>query len=143
MATAASRRSRPDRSIARWARDHGWDAPPDADAKELADAAKPGDPVALRAFRRGAHGGRRDDRVGRRGVRPRPGRHRRGSGQGGALLFAPLRETLTWYAGLDFIRELRVVPAELGGDAGLVGAGPAGDARELSARRRAVDAVSA
>jgi glucokinase len=33
-----------------------------------------------------------------------------------------LREELAIYAGLDFIRDLRVVPAELGGDAGLVGA---------------------
>ena len=30
--------------IARWARDNGWKAPPDADAKELADAANAGDP---------------------------------------------------------------------------------------------------
>jgi glucokinase len=29
---------------------------------------------------------------------------------------------LTRYAGLTFIRDLRVVPAALGGDAGLVGA---------------------
>ncbi|MDT5080308.1 MAG: glucokinase, partial [Mycobacterium sp.] len=40
--------------IARWARENGWAAPPEADAKELADAANEGDPVALRAFRRGA-----------------------------------------------------------------------------------------
>ena len=41
-------------NMARWARDNGWDAPPEADAKELADAANAGDPVALKAFRRGA-----------------------------------------------------------------------------------------
>jgi glucokinase len=40
----------------------------------------------------------------------------------GALLFDPLHEALAGYAGLDFLRGLRVVPAELGGDAGLVGA---------------------
>ncbi|MGD9516957.1 MAG: ROK family protein, partial [Mycolicibacterium sp.] len=40
----------------------------------------------------------------------------------GALLFDPLRQALTMYAGLEFLRGLRVVPAELGGDAGLVGA---------------------
>ena len=40
--------------MAQWAREHGWDAPAEADAKELADAANAGDPVAVRAFRRGA-----------------------------------------------------------------------------------------
>ena len=40
----------------------------------------------------------------------------------GALLFDPLREALSTYARLDFLRGLRVLPAELGGDAGLVGA---------------------
>ncbi|WP_347962525.1 ROK family protein [Mycobacterium tuberculosis] len=41
-------------SLARWARANGWSAPPGAGAKELAEAAGAGDPVALRAFRRGA-----------------------------------------------------------------------------------------
>ncbi|MDT5077620.1 MAG: glucokinase, partial [Mycobacterium sp.] len=45
-----------------------------------------------------------------------------GVAKSGGLLFDPLREALTRYAGLDFIRGLRVLPAELGGDAGLVGA---------------------
>ena len=45
--------------LARWARENGWDAPPEADAKELADAANAGDPVALRAFDRGATADRR------------------------------------------------------------------------------------
>ena len=45
--------------MAQWARDNGWDAPADADAKELADAAYAGDPVALRAFYRGARPWRR------------------------------------------------------------------------------------
>ncbi|WP_159426305.1 ROK family protein, partial [Mycolicibacterium vaccae] len=45
-----------------------------------------------------------------------------GVAKAGALLFDPLREALTSYAGLDFLGGLRVVPAELGGDAGLVGA---------------------
>ncbi|PRC48374.1 sugar kinase, partial [Mycobacterium sp. ITM-2017-0098] len=40
--------------LAQWARDHGWAAPDDADAKELAEAAGCGDTVALRAFGRGA-----------------------------------------------------------------------------------------
>ena len=51
-----------------------------------------------------------------------------GVAKSGALLFDPLREALTTYAGLDFIRGLRVLPAELGGDAGLVGAAALFDA---------------
>jgi glucokinase len=108
--------------IARWARENGWSAPPEADAKELADAANEGDPVALRAFRRGATAVATTiasvaavcdlDLVVIGG----------GVAKSGGLLFDPLREALTRYAGLDFIRGLRVLPAELGGDAGLVGA---------------------
>ena len=45
-----------------------------------------------------------------------------GVAKSGPVLFDPLHEALASYAGLDFIRGLRVVPAELGGDAGLVGA---------------------
>jgi len=95
---------------------------PDAGAKELADAATAGDPIAGRAFRRGADaiaamiasvaavcdldlvviGG--------------------GVAKSGPVLFDPLHAALRSYAGLDFISGLRVVPAALGGDAGLVGA---------------------
>jgi len=108
--------------MAQWAREHGWDAPAEADAKELADAANAGDVVALRAFKRGATavaamiasvGAVCDlDLVVIGG----------GVANSGGLLFDPIREALDTYAGLDFIRGLRVVPAELGGDAGLVGA---------------------
>jgi glucokinase len=107
--------------MAQWAREHGWEAPPDADAKELAAAAVAGDGVALAAFRRGATalaatiasvGAVCDlDLVVIGG----------GVAKSGALLFEPLREALAGYAGLDFISGLRVVTAALGGDAGLVG----------------------
>ena len=102
-----------------WARENGWSG---ADARELAEAAAAGDEVAGRAFGRGARalaamiasvaatcdldlvviGG--------------------GVANAGAVLFDPLRAALGEYAALDFISGLRVVPAELGGDAGLVGA---------------------
>lgn len=108
--------------MAQWAREHGWVAPADADAKELADAANAGDAVALSAFRRGAVavgamiasvGAVCDlDRVVIGG----------GVAKSGALLLDPVREALASHAGLDFIRGVEVVPAELGGDAGLVGA---------------------
>ncbi|MDT5089265.1 MAG: glucokinase, partial [Mycobacterium sp.] len=45
-----------------------------------------------------------------------------GVAKSGPILFEPLRAALAGYAGLSFIRGLRVVPAELGGDAGLIGA---------------------
>lgn len=108
--------------LAQWAHAHGWQAPADADAKALAEAADRGDPVGLQAFRRAADAVAATiasvaavcdlDRVVIGG----------GVAKAGALLFDPLREALTTYAGLDFIRDLTVSPAELGGDAGLVGA---------------------
>ncbi|MCV7428743.1 ROK family protein [Mycobacterium montefiorense] len=108
--------------LVRWARAHGWSAPRSADARELAAAATAGDEVALRAFDRGATalammiasvaavcdldlviiGG--------------------GVAKSGHLLFDPLRAALAGYAGLDFLSGLRVVPAALGGEAGLIGA---------------------
>jgi glucokinase len=108
--------------MAQWARKNGWDAPAGADAKELAGAANAGDPVALQAFRRGATAVAAMiasvsavcdlDLVVVGG----------GVAKSGALLFDPLREALSTYARLDFLRGLRVLPAELGSDAGLVGA---------------------
>jgi glucokinase len=108
--------------LVRWARANGWSAPPGAGARELADAAATGDAVAVRAFQRGATalaamiasvaavcdldlvviGG--------------------GVAKSGRLLFDPVRAALADYARLDFLAGLRVVPAELGGEAGLVGA---------------------
>lgn len=109
-------------SMVRWARANGWSAPPAAGARELAAAATEGDAVAGRAFRRGATalaamiasvGAVCDlDLVVIGG----------GVANSGRLLFDPLREKLAEYARLDFLAGLRVVPAELGGEAGLVGA---------------------
>ncbi len=45
-----------------------------------------------------------------------------GVANAGPVLFDPLRSALRDYTGLDFISGLRVVPAALGGEAGLVGA---------------------
>ncbi len=118
--------------LAQWAREHGWTG---ADAKELAQAAAAGDDAALRAFRRGAValaamiasvaavcdldlaviGG--------------------GVAKSGPVLFEPLREELVRYAGLEFLAGLRVVPAELGGDAGLIGAAALLTARDASLMR--------
>lgn len=105
--------------MVRWAREQGWAG---ADAKELAASAAAGEAVALGAFQRGARavaamiasvGAVCDlDLVIIGG----------GVARAGAVLFDPVREALAGYAGLDFLAGLRVLPAELGGDAGLVGA---------------------
>ena len=105
--------------LAAWAREQGWAG---ADAKELAEAAASGNDIALQAFRRAARaiaamiasvGAVCDlDLVVIGG----------GVANSGPVLFDPLGQALRVYATLDFIRGLRVLPAQLGGDAGLVGA---------------------
>ena len=102
-----------------WAQSHGWSG---ADAKALAHDAARGDAVALRAFDRGARAVAAMiasvaavcdlDLVVIGG----------GVANAGPVLFDPLHAALREHLGLDFINGLRVVPAALGGDAGLVGA---------------------
>jgi glucokinase len=122
--------------MVRWAREHGWTVPPEADAKELADAAQAGNDAALKAFRRGATALAAmiasvaavcdlDLAVVGGGV-----------ANAGRLLFDPLQGALHGYARLDFLRTLRVVPARLGGAAGLVGAAALVDGSVLPDRRR-------
>src|SRR6201997_1044803 len=99
--------------MTRWAIANGWAAPPGADAAVLAEAADAGDAVAVKAFRRGATalaamiasvGAVCDlDLVVVGG----------GVAKSGRTLFDPLHEALAGYAGLEFIRGLRVVPAAL------------------------------
>lgn len=45
-----------------------------------------------------------------------------GVARSGPVLFDPVRAALTRFAGLSFLAGLTVVPAQLGGRAGLVGA---------------------
>ena len=115
--------------MVRWARDHGWAAPADAGAKELAQAADAGNELAVLAFRRSATalaamiasvGAVCDLDLAVIGG---------GVANAGPLLFDPLREALGGYARLDFLRGLSVVPAQLAGDAGLVGAAALVDGR--------------
>lgn len=108
--------------LVRWARDNGWQAAPRADAAQLAAAAGRGDEVALRAFRRGA--GALAAAIASTAAVCDLDRVVIGGGvaRAGALLFDPLREALQTHAGLDFLRDIQVVPAALGADAGLVGA---------------------
>jgi glucokinase len=108
--------------MTRWAVANGWAAPPGADAVALAEAAAAGDAVAVRAFRRGATALAAMiasvAAVCDLGLVVIGG----GVAKSGRTLFDPLHEALAGYARLDFIRGLRVVPAALGGDAGLIGA---------------------
>ncbi|PRC57153.1 sugar kinase, partial [Mycobacterium sp. ITM-2017-0098] len=85
---------------------HGWAAPDDADAKELAEAAGCGDTVALRAFGRGADAIARMIASGAAVCDLDLVVVGGGVAKAGALLFDPLRASLTAYAGLDFIRGL-------------------------------------
>ena len=109
-------------ALVAWARSHGWQPSGDGSAGALADDARRGDAAAAAAFARAGRavgiaiassaalldlslvviGG--------------------GVAQSGELLFAPLRAALAEFARIEFLRGLRVVPAALGQDAGLVGA---------------------
>ena len=111
-------------SMVSWALRSGWNpcAVSEPTAVDLAAAARAGDPTARAAFDRGGRaiaamiasvsavcdldlvvvGG--------------------GVAQAGAVLFDPLRSALTEFAGLGFVRRVRVEPARLGVDAGLIGA---------------------
>src|SRR5664279_1360907 len=115
-------------SLAAWAVQHGFAAAngtvngtaPAAD--EIADAAVAGDPIALAAFQRaGAALGLAIagavtlldlDLVVIGG----------GVAAAGPLLFDPIAEAYSRYAALGFAKRPRVVPAMLGGTAGLIGA---------------------
>ncbi|MFI6484153.1 ROK family protein [Nonomuraea sp. NPDC050663] len=90
--------------------------------RTLADDARAGDEVALAAFRR----------AGRAlGLAITAATHLcdldvvtigGGLSQAGSLLFDPLHETLREHARMEFAQRVKVVPAALGQDAGLVGA---------------------
>lgn len=106
-------------SAVRWAQAHGWEGD---DGKQLADAAAAGDLVPVAALQRaGTALGQafasaaallEVDLVVLGG----------GFSQAGEALWQPLRAAVRRHARLDFTRELRVVPAELGPAAGVVGA---------------------
>lgn len=108
-------------SLAAWAADHGFTGG-DGSAVAVADAAARGEGVAVAAFRRsGAALGLAIagavtlldlDLVVIGG----------GVASAGALLFEPLDEAYSRYAALGFAARPRVVPAQLGGAAGLIGA---------------------
>ena len=110
-------------ALAAWAQGQGWRPDqPDATARDLADDAAQGHPVARAALRR----------AGRAlGIAIASATYLcdlevvsvgGGLSQAGAMLFEPLQESLRAHAKLAFARRVSVVPAALGQGAGLVGA---------------------
>lgn len=106
-----------------WAQGQGWrPGRPDATARDLASDGVQGHPVGLAAMRR----------AGRAlGIAIASATYLcdlevvsigGGLSQAGALLFEPLEEALHAHTRLAFARQVRVVPAALGQNAGLVGA---------------------
>ncbi|MGP3967711.1 ROK family protein [Streptomyces sp. 6N223] len=115
-------------NIARYAHHAGWrPATPggDATAAGVAAAARAGDPIARAAFDRAARALAAAIAATATLVEIETAVIGGGVSQSGDVLFAPLRRALTEYATLPFVRNLEVVPAQLGTDAGLVGAAAA------------------
>jgi glucokinase len=106
-------------AIVRWARQHGSSA---ETAKEVTEAARAGDATALAALERAGTAigfalanvtNLLDLDVAAIGG---------GVAQAGELLFGPIGAELERQGGMHWTRALRVLPAELGQDAGLLGA---------------------
>ncbi|MFE9256841.1 ROK family protein [Streptomyces sp. NPDC006879] len=113
-------------SIARWAAEQGWRAPgTDRSAVAVAASAAAGDAVALAAFDRAGRALAAAIAATATLVETEVAVIGGGVAASGEVLFAPLRKHLRTYATLSFVRELEVHPAELGTDAGLVGAAAA------------------
>jgi len=108
--------------LAVWAQEQGWHAATGNSARELADDAARGHEVAIRALERAGTA---------LGVAIASATHLcdldvvaigGGLSQAGPLLLDPLEQAFRRHARMDFARDVRVVPAELGQQAGLVGA---------------------
>ncbi|BDH05372.1 MULTISPECIES: ROK family protein [Streptomyces] len=114
-------------NIARRALAEGWRPGPDGDtsAAAVADAARRGDPVAVASFERAAQALAAGIAATATLVEIDIAVIGGGVGKAGDVLFAPLRKALTDYATLSFVQRLTVVPAQMGTDAGLVGAAAA------------------
>ncbi|HZF87043.1 ROK family protein [Streptomyces sp.] len=114
-------------NIARRALENGWRPGPDGDtsAAAVAAAARAGDPVAVASFERAAQALAAGIAATATLVEIDIAVIGGGVGKAGEVLFAPLRTALADYATLSFVRHLAVAPAQMGTDAGLVGAAAA------------------
>ncbi|MFE8941229.1 MULTISPECIES: ROK family protein [unclassified Streptomyces] len=123
--------------LARRALENGWRPGPDGDvsAAAVAAAARAGDPVATAAFERAARALAAGIAATAALVEIDIAVVGGGVAGAGEVLFAPLRRGLRDYATLSFVRDLTVVPALTGTDAGLLGAAAAATrARQPGAR---------
>ncbi|MFI5685359.1 ROK family protein [Streptomyces sp. NPDC051636] len=122
-------------NIARRALGNGWRPGSDGDtsAAAVAAAARVGDPVAVASFERAAQALAAGIAATATLVEIDVAVIGGGVGKAGDILFAPLRKALTDYATLSFVQRLTVVPAQMGTDAGLVGAAAAALARRPDA----------
>ncbi|MFG3661913.1 ROK family protein [Streptomyces sp. NPDC047706] len=114
-------------NIARRALEGGWLPGPDGDtsAASVAAAARAGDPVAVASFERAAQALAAGIAATATLVEIDIAVIGGGVGKAGDVLLVPLRKTLADYATLSFVQRLTVVPAQMGTDAGLVGAAAA------------------
>ncbi|MFF9209976.1 MULTISPECIES: ROK family protein [unclassified Streptomyces] len=114
-------------NIARRALEQGWRPGPDGDtsAAAVAAAARIGDPVAIASFERAAQALAAGIAATATLVEIDIAVIGGGVGKAGEVLFTPLRKALADYATLSFVRRLTVAPAQMGTDAGLVGAAAA------------------
>ncbi|MFJ4468487.1 ROK family protein [Streptomyces sp. NPDC089424] len=114
-------------NIARRALDGGWLPGPDGDtsAAAVAAAARAGHPVAVASFERAAQALAAGIAATATLVEIDIAVIGGGVGNAGDVLFVPLRRSLADYATLSFVQRLTVVPAQMGTDAGLVGAAAA------------------
>ena len=114
-------------NIAGRALEQGWRPGPagGASAAAVAAAARAGDPVAVASFRRAARALAAGIAATATLVEIDIAVIGGGVGNAGDVLFTPLRAALADYATLSFVRRLTVVPAQMGTDAGLVGAAAA------------------
>ncbi|GGV00519.1 hypothetical protein GCM10010275_44180 [Streptomyces litmocidini] len=110
--------------LARRAVENGWRPGPDGDvsAAAVAAAAHAGDPIAVASFERAAQALAAGIAATAALVEIDIAVVGGGVAGAGEVLFAPLRRSLRTYAALSFVRDLKVVPAVTGTDAGLLGA---------------------
>ncbi|MFD4689274.1 ROK family protein [Streptomyces sp. NPDC058463] len=109
-------------AITRHALALGWQPPPTADAAAVAAAARAGEAAALAAFDRAARALAAGIAATAALIEIDIAVVGGGVAQSGEVFFEPLARHLRRYAAMPFLQDLRVVPAELGPDAGLVGA---------------------
>jgi glucokinase len=114
-------------NIVRRALDAGWQPSQGAEptAAAVAESARAGDPVARASFERAGQALAAGIAAAATLVEIQVAVVGGGVAGAGEVLFHPLREQLRHYATLSFAAGVKVVPAQLGSDAGLVGAAAA------------------